>query len=309
MKRLLLAILCCLFVHSLHAQSNKPIFIVEGHRMSSYMLSFLPSEKIQSITVLKEEQAKAKYGEAGSINGMIEVKFKNKMPFLSYAQLLDSFAIPCADKHLPAFINKYFLRDKKNFYALKNQIKNVLVETVDNRKIIRIFTVRKYDPYNTATGNYMINGEIANGNSIDFINPDAVKSVAKLNYDEAGEIYGHSTPNTVTIYLNNNDSVKPLSYFYDKFLIPAEAQDWPLFYASTDNEIAPSNFVAMPSMVKNMQVNKLEMKVEIEATPIQSGVKTLAQKIKENSQLRGLRGPIMICVISRQSFFQQYVKR
>ena len=314
MKKFILFILCATASFGLFAQDSNPLFVINGKQVTmgnSSPFSIIRAEDIANITVVKDQAALIRYGNAGR-SGVIEITLKEGIELISYDRLLDSFHIKAADKALPAFMDKYYIRDKQRFYTLEKQVKNVSVVDSGSQKFIRISMAepsmlnirgKNYDNY------YLVNGIKADADCIDFIDPAAVRSMAYLNDDEARKVYGKEKWSNVVIYLNNDSCFEPRGYFYDKFHIADNARDWPLFYAGTDKELNADAFFAMPSMVRNIQVNEKEMRVDIFSNEQPAQTEALKQRIQNLTMKHENNRQIRICTISRHALLQQYVKK
>lgn len=223
MKKFILFILCTTLSFGLLAQQgNNPLFVINGRQVmigNSSPFSVIRAEDIADFAVIKNQAALIKYGNAGR-SGVIEVTLKKGVELISYDQLLDSFHVKAADKALPVFMDKYYIRDKQHFYTLKKLIKDVSVIDSGSQRFIRIsmvapsmLNIRGYNNYCLA------NGMKTDADCIDFIDP-----VAVLNDDEARGVYGKEEWSNVVIYLNNDSVLESLRYFYDKFHIAAGAR-------------------------------------------------------------------------------------
>lgn len=311
MKKIILVILCTIPSLRLLAQDNRPLFVIDGKQVmtgNTYPFPIIRTEDIANITVVKSQDALIKYGNAGC-SGVVEITLKKGVELISYDQLLDSFHINPADKVLPAFMDKYYIRDKQHCYTLEKLIKSVSLIDSGSQRFIRISTIETSFLYIRGKNYYLVNGIKIDADCITFIDPVAVRCVTYLKTDDARKIYGKDLWSNILIYLDKESDLESLSYFYEKFHIPTGARNWPLFYAGTDRELSTDAFFAMPSMVKEMRANTKEMRVDVFSNVQPAQTKMLEQKIQKikmkgeaNIQIRS------ICMIGRQTLLQQYAK-
>ena len=83
---------------------KQPYFLVDSFQTDVKLL-LLSADKIESVTVLKDSNAIAAYGEKGR-NGVVVVKTKPNTKLLRIGDLLDKYKIPKADRTLRVCINK-----------------------------------------------------------------------------------------------------------------------------------------------------------------------------------------------------------
>lgn len=113
--------------------ANAPLYVVNDVILSGAVpLEYISPVSVLAINVLKDEQARNKYGAVAK-NGVIEITLKEGVKLWNLEELFENFKIKKWDYNLPVFIDLKRLVDFHDFYIQSDKVKAVEVIKVRDK--------------------------------------------------------------------------------------------------------------------------------------------------------------------------------
>jgi hypothetical protein len=170
---------------------TQPLFFFDGKKITHDEMSKIDPATIESMNVLKGENAIVQYGDEGK-NGVVLIK--SKLPNALYV---------VNGKIMNDALKKVYPDDIETINVMKGERATKLYGEAGKNGVIEIVTKNKYYgigknvkvvnvPNKPETALYVVNGEIWKGNKIQIsqMNPDDILSVNILKGEEATKKYG-----------------------------------------------------------------------------------------------------------------------
>jgi len=193
-------------------KSKDPLFIVDGKKLSNADLREIDENNIESISVLKDNEAIEKYGKKGE-NGVIEITSKSNSKQATVKSKLGNTKNPPlyivdgkitsakkADKINPDDIESInVLKGKNAIEKYDEEAKNGVIEistkplNSKNKPVIKIKGASINNPL------YIIDGKITSAKKVVEIDPNNIESINVIKGKQATEKYGKKTKNGVVI--------------------------------------------------------------------------------------------------------------
>jgi TonB-dependent SusC/RagA subfamily outer membrane receptor len=106
---------------------KQPYFLVDSFTVDLNTL-IISSEKIESVTVLKDSNAVAAYGDKAKYGAVI-IKTKPAAKLLRIRDIFTKYNIPAADQHLRIGINKTIINNPELILIEENELLGVEIST------------------------------------------------------------------------------------------------------------------------------------------------------------------------------------
>lgn len=107
-------------------QSPQPYYQVNGQQIAQPSLALLSPEAIESVEVLKSENATSRFGEKAK-DGAVLIHTKPTAKLASLQDIYTHFRIPAAQQNLKVIINNQLVKDKALILADLSEIARVEV--------------------------------------------------------------------------------------------------------------------------------------------------------------------------------------